>query len=162
MEYIQRQFAGFLGVGSNTDPVTYSISNRVWDMRDTYPANVLQVADGLRLSFESQIASLGTLVLPLPPEYDTAEKLFVCIRSNLLVKVATVIPIIGTSSSLIRPGLATDQNGVQSFISRVTSITITNPSATTATVQYTAFQLPDLAASASWRDGYQTTGVYST
>ncbi len=162
MEYIQRQFAGFLGIGSSTEPVNYSLSKRVWDMRDTYPANVLQIADGLRLSFETQIASGGTLTLPLPPAYDTDEKLFVSLRSNVLVKVVTQIPIVGTSAALLRPGAATDQNGVHSFVSRATSITVTNPSAATATVQYTAFQLPDLELSTSWRDGYQTTGVYRT
>lgn len=162
MEYIQRQIAGFLAIGTSTDPVTYPLSNRVWDMRDCYPANILQIEDGLKISFETQIAASGSLSLPLPPAYTDAEKLFVCLRSNLLVKVVSVLPVAGTSTALLRPGLTSDQNGIHSFVSRCTSITVSNPSSTTATIQYVAFQYPDLDSSASWRDGYQTTGVFST
>ncbi len=161
-DYIQRQMAGFMAVGTSTDPVTYSLSSRVWDMRDCYPANILQIDSGLRISFETQIAASGSLLLPLPADYSDASKLFVCLRSNVLVKVVTVMPVAGTSTALLRPGAATDQNGIHSFVARTTSITVSNPSATTATIQYVAFEYPDLTASASWRDGYQTTGVFST
>lgn len=157
--YLQRQFAGWLAPGNDEDPVTYPPQSRVWDLRDVYPSNVLQIDQGLQNSFETTIATLGSLTVALPQLYVSTEKLFVLIRGNKLLKVVTVIPVAGTSSALLRPGLDTDQNGVHCFCSRVTSITITNPSADTATVQYFLFQMPDLSLAASWEQGYQVTGV---
>lgn len=162
MEYIQRQIAGFLGIGHNTDPVTYGLSDRVWDMRDAYPANQLQLGDGKKLSFETQIAASGSLVLPLPSSYDTTNPLFVLFRCTGLAKLVTVDPDLGTSTSLCRPGLAADQNGLQCFTQRITSITVSNPSSTAAiTIAYMMFEVPDLTLSSNWRQGYQTTGVYT-
>jgi hypothetical protein len=161
VEYIQRQIAGFLGIGDDTDPVLYGFSSRVWDMRDCYPANQLQLADGKKISFETQIAASGSLSLPLPASYASANPLFVLFRATKLVKVVTVDPLLGTSSSLCRPGLASDQNGLQCFCQRITSITVSVPGVDAATIQYMAFEVPDLTLSSNWRQGYQTTGVYT-
>ncbi len=157
--FIQRQFAGWIAPGTDTDPVTYPPSTRVWETRDVYPSSILKIEDGLQISFETTLATLGSLVLPLPQLYDSANRLFVLIRSNLLVKLVTIHPVLGTSSSLLRPGADTDQNGFQSFVGRVTSITLTNPSATTATIQYMAYEYPDLTLSASWQNSFQTPGI---
>lgn len=160
--YLQRQFAGWLAAGDDTDPVVFPPQSRVWDMRDVYPSNVLQMDSGLQNSFETTIDTLGSLTVQLPQLYDSAEKLAVLIRGNKLLKIVTVIPVAGTSTALLRPGLATDQNGVHCFCGRVTSITITNTSADTATVQYFLYQMPDLTLAASWEQGYQVTGVVVT
>jgi len=157
--YIQRQFGGFIAPGTNTDPTTYPASARVWDLKDVYPSSILSLAQGKQISYETTIAASDTLNVSLPFSYVQGNNLFVLIRSNKLVKVQTSLYNGDTSKALIRPGLASDQNGVLCFTDKVQSITITNTTAVTATIQYVAYEIPSLTASDNWRSTYQTTGV---
>ena len=127
--YIQRQFSGILVTGTNTDPSTYSIAGRVMDFRDAVPSSVLKIDDGLYANHEYTVGTLGSLALRLPEGYSSANRLFFRIRSDYTLRVVSVLPVLGTSTALWRPGLATDQLGLMTFCGRVTSITVTNPTA---------------------------------
>ncbi len=159
-DYVQRQFAGWMAPGDDTEACTYAPSERIWDFRDVTPSAILKLADGKWVADSRTIAISSSLTLALPADYDTAERLCVNIQTNRLLKAVVVIPVVGTSTALIRPGLSTDQNGLWVSASRVTSIVITNTSSTlTAKVSWALYELPDLEDPDSFLQGYQTIGI---
>ncbi len=148
--------------GTSTDLTTSPLTSRIMDFRDVPPSAVMKIDDGLYLSHKNSIGGPGgSYTIPLPLAYTSASRLFFRLRTDVIVKVTTVMPVLGTSEALCRPGIATDQDGVYTFCGRVTSITVTNPTALDATFQFVVFQYPDLTDNDSWRDGYLTTGVVS-
>ncbi len=87
--YLQRQISSFCGVGSNTDPVTYSIAQRTWTQQDVYPSKILKLADGKQEADEFQIAHGANVAIKLPQNYDPTKRLFVALRVSLTAKVVT-------------------------------------------------------------------------
>lgn len=158
--YVQRQFAGWLAAGSDTDPVTYAPSSRVWDLRDGYPSNILKLADGQQCSAEIILGASASQALTLPYQYSSANRLCVVIKTtSTLLKVTTTVPVLGSSVFSVKAGASSDELAFATFTSRVSAITILNSGATSSTTRVFMFEVPDLSDTDSWRDGYQTTGV---
>ncbi len=162
--YLQRQISAFIGNSSYTDPVRYGIGDRIWASQDVYPAKIQILNDGDIMADEITFAALGSGALPLPSGYTSAGRLSVFMRVSSTVKIVIVSPSVSTSTVLVKAGTATDSNGFFSFTGRVTSMTVTNPSATAAaTVEYFAWEYPsDITVAAAWRDGAQTIGTAPT
>lgn len=161
--FVQRQFAGFMAPGDDTDPVLFDPTTRVWQLRDTYPSNILKLANGKTLSGSYSIAASGSGTAALPPDYDSANRLWVLIKTSKDLKIVIVDPVLGSSTITTEAGTASDEAGILCFCGRVTSITLDNSAGAAAvTVETVMFEMPDLSDADSWRDGYQTTGVVSS
>jgi hypothetical protein len=162
-DFVQRQLAATLGPGSATTLAQFAPSAALWSFRDVYPANILKLADGKHTTGDIPLTITDPRTIPLPKDYDTANKLAVFISSTQTIKVVTVSPSTPTSTLLLRAGLASDQRGFMSFVDRVTSITITNPQPVAAVVSFMVYEYPsDLTDPDNWRDGVETTGVVTT
>ena len=104
-----------------------------------------------------RVAGSTTQVLTLPELYLPTERLFCLVSAFGQVRVTTVHPVHGNSvftlnGSDIREAVAT-WNG------RVTSISVTTPTATAAIIRYSFFQMPDLNEMDSFRGGVYNFGV---
>lgn len=161
--FVQRQISAFCGVGSEADPINYSVAERSWAQQDIYPSKILKLADGKVENDTIAIGPLGTAALPLPQDYDPARRLFAIIRSTETVK-CSVTSAEPASDVLIRSGAAADQDGILSFIHLgVTSIVIYNPQAAATTIEFMFFEYPaDITNPDAWRDGSLTTGTVTT
>lgn len=157
--YIQRQFGADVVTGDDTDLVTSTISNYVWQLTDTNQRYVLVIDPGKYVQGTIDLAASASYSIQLPNTYDSANRLFVMIRSDLTIKVVTVSPFDPTSTFLVRAGVEAGQDGIYSSQGRVTSITVSNPQSETATVEYFLFEQPDLSLADSFRDGQIATGV---
>lgn len=160
--YVQRQFSGFLSIGTATDPVTVGLTSRAWELQDVYPSNILKLEPGLFSTTTARIdAALSTThTASLPSSYTSASRLSFTLRTDQNIRVSVVSPDHPDSVCLVY--VPAGQFGFYSVVQTVTSIKIVNISASDATIEYCCFQYPDLTSADSWRDGYQTLGVIST
>ena len=162
-EYVQRQITGSLCLGDASTLAQFDPSRNLWSHLDVRPSTIMKLESGKHSSGTLTLpATTGSAVIPLPQDYDTAERCAVFIFSDLTVKVVTVSPAHSTSTGLIKAGAAADQPGMMSWVGRVTSVTVSNANATAATVKYLVWEYPtDITDNDAWRDGAQTTGVNS-
>ena len=172
MQYLQRQISSFIGNDSSPDPVTYGIGDRVWTLQDVYPSKIQVLGDGDVLASEISIATMTTVGLSLPHgyvnggTYATNGTLSFFLRTTQTIKIVTdlLLPTGETTNTvLVRAGIASDSNGFYSFTGRIKSITVTNPQAVAATIEYFSWQYPvDITVAEAWRDGAQTIGTAPT
>jgi len=160
-EYVQRQVSGTLCVGDYSTMAQFDPSKNLWSQTDVVPTTIMKIGNGKTSSGVLTLpATTGTATVPLPQNYDTAQRLAVTIYSDKIIKVTTVSSAHTTSVGLIRPGASPDQKGMMSWVGRVTSITLANVQSTAATVTYMMWEYPeDIENQSAWRTGSQTTGV---
>lgn len=160
--FVQRQYSGFVGDGSSTDPTTYSKQSRLWELQDVYPSKILKLADGLYIANQAQVAgaSFQTYAVPLPGSYSSTNRLCFALKTDQNIKVSFTSPDNPASAVIVYA--PSGQYGFYSCCQTVTSISIVVPGATAANISYVAYQLPDLSLTGSWRDGYQTVGIVTT
>lgn len=103
------------------------------------------------------IASLASYTVPLPDGYTNAAYLACNFRCLGRLKFSVVSPSHTTSVAICEA--TTTYPGYYGITDQVTSITITNPTASTVKLRYILVQLPDLSANASYLRGALTTGV---
>lgn len=159
--FVQRQISGFLGVGDDTLANQYAPESNLWSMQDVSPTTILKVDNALQNSGTITLAASGTAALTLPQAYDSANQLYCYVSTDVEVKAVTVSPAHSTSTVMVT-SIGSPLRGILSFVDRVTSLTLTNTSATSAIVRYFFVELPDLTSVDSWRSGYQTLGVVSS
>lgn len=155
--YFQRQFSSKLIPGSALLASAQSNSATLMDWSDTYPANILLLAEGKSRSGVVYIGASSSQVVPLPVNYTAAARLGVVVTTAATLKLVHVIPLLGTSTVLVRA--MANSNGVYSIVSSTTSLTVFNESATTASYSYMVFEYPDITSQNSWRSGPQSTGI---
>ncbi len=126
---------------------------------DVNPRYLLTLSgDGKFSSDYTQIAASGVFDVPLPQSYVTTNNLHLCLTSDQTIQVATT-GANRNSTVMGRAGL--NQGGGLTQCGPVTSITITNPQAVAANVEYFMFELPNVLSVAGWRDGALATGTTS-
>ncbi len=127
---------------------------------DVNPRYILQLAgDGKFSSDFTQIAGSGTTFsVPLPQKYVTTNYLHVCLTSDQTIMVSTT-GANGASDVMVRAGI--NQVGVLTQCGPVTAITLTNPGATAANIEWFLFELPNVLSVNGWRDGSMATGTIS-
>ena len=155
--HVQRQFGVQVVKGTETDILT-NVSY-LWQLTDNNPRYVLNIDPGQFTQGTVEIAASGSYAIQLPDAYDSAERLFVFLKTDKTIKAVTVSPVDPTSTVLIYAGAGDGQEGVFTTCGRVTSITLSNPQTATATVEYFLFQLPPIAYAAAFRDGNIATGI---
>ncbi len=160
--YLQRQFSGFLSAEAATDPVTVAYTDRLWELQDVYPSNILKFGAGLYSHTAARVdAALSTThTASLPSSYASTSRLSFTLRTDQNIRVTVVSP--DHPDSVVLVYVPDGETGLYSVVETVTSIKIVNISDTDATIEYVCFQYPDLTDADSWRDGYQTLGVIST
>lgn len=151
---LQRQLNMLLGQGS----LTYlsEVEKPAWKGIDGLDKYILSLAPGYVSGGFFQIAGSTSQVIALPELYDSAERLCCLISAFGQVRLSTVIPVTGTSVCTLNGTSAIE--AVTYFQSRVTSITITTPTATPVKVRYSLYQLPDLEDADSFRGGVYNFG----
>lgn len=153
--YIQRQIQAFLATGDA--PAIAEATTFPWRQRDVRPSLVLVLAAGKQDSDAIRLNAGQSYALPLPSDYDTTRPLFCALKASSAAKVVTVSPAHATSTALIKA--ASGYPGILQWTGRVTSITVSNPHATDATlVEYFLHELPDLTLAASFRGGFMAFG----
>lgn len=131
----------------------------LWRTLDVKPSVALRIDDSKLTLNKFSLAASGSYVLQLPPGYSSAERLAVVLTVVGVVQAVIVSPAVSTSTQLIAS--IDGQAGILSFQERVTSITLSNPTAsTTAYGEYCVFEIPDLTSPDAYRDGTRTIGYY--
>ncbi len=102
------------------------------------------------------IAGSTTHTIALPENYVNTARLFCLISAFGQVRVAVVNPALGTSTFTLNG--TTTVEAVASWNGRVSSMTITTPSATAVKVRYSLFMMPDLNDADSFRGGVYNFG----
>jgi hypothetical protein len=127
---------------------------------DMNPRYIMALAgDGQFTSDYTQVAGSGsTFVVPLPQNYTAGQMLHLCLTSDQTIMVTTTGGI-GTQKTMIYAG--TSSLGVLTQCGIITALTITNPSAVAANIEWFMFQLPNVLVNAGWRDGSLATGLIS-
>lgn len=147
--YISRQFSAQLAQGNVQDDEYYL---PVYQSYDVDPSIKLEIDPGKNAGDYITIAAAGSYIVQLPDEYDTAERLFVLIAAEGICRCVIVSPVHSTSTALIK-GEDSERPGLYSVCERVTSITLSNPTAVAINVQVSLFELPDLTVSSSYSNG---------
>ncbi len=160
-EFVQRQLTGFMGPGADLLPSQYAPSDYRWQIQDVYPSKIMKLDPGKYTAGTLTLAATsGSDTLPLPGNYDSANRLAVFISSDQTIKAVTVSPAHATSTVMITAGAA--QSGLLFYVERVTSITLSNAGATAAVVSYSTWEYPaDITVASAWQGGFETTGVAS-
>lgn len=159
--HIQRQISVVSTDGINTSVAdTEQFSYRLVDVLPKY---ILNVGPGEFTSNYVGIAAGGSYSIPLPAGYDSAERLNVVIRSQLICKIVIVHPVHGSSSFLVKSTeslAAGDHKGVFQWQGRVSSITVSVPSPSDLNlIDWFIWQIPDLDSPSSYMIGHQATGT---
>lgn len=160
--YVQRQLSAFVipGGGSTMTASSAGVGDVLLDMSDTYPGNIMSVDDGNSSTGEVTIAASASQVLRLPAGYVSTHYLGIMISTTQKAKVVIVSPDHATGTQLVMAGTASAEEGFYSSQDTVTSITVTNVSASSAIVRFFLWTYPaDITESSAWRSGTQTTGV---
>jgi hypothetical protein len=137
----------------------------IFQIRDVEPRNKLKIPEGLVCEGSVTLTGSETYVAQLPIDYDPASYLAVfCVASAPTLVTVTRNPT--TSSNYIYVyGTNTEDEGVHpgclSFQEKnITEITFRNVvGANDTQISWFMFQMPNLAAEGSWKDGVQTLGV---
>jgi hypothetical protein len=155
--FILRQLDSATQLGADSsESLTNDYRQQITDVNPRY---LLQLSGNGKFSSDyTQVAASGTFSIPLPQKYVTTNNLHMCLTSDKTIQITTA-GANGTSDIMLRAG--TNQIGVLTQCGPVTSITITNSSASTANIEWFLFELPNVAANAGWRDGSLATGVLS-
>jgi hypothetical protein len=131
------------------------------DVSDKYK---LVVAPGLITGGFYQVAGSTSQVLGLPELYDPAERLCCFVSALGQVRVTVDRPS-GTDSVFTLNGTAQSSSlprGIEAcsyWTGRVTSITVTTPTATAVKIRYTLYQLPPLDEMDSFYGGVYNYGL---
>lgn len=157
---VLRQLATHVVEGAVTDMAT--APNYEFQFVDVHPRFILKLAAGKLVNDYTTLDASASFTIPLPNAYSSANRLFVMLRSNKTLKVTTVSPAHATSVVMLKAGAAATQNGIYTFVDRVTSITLLNPQATVAKVEWFCFEYPDITKASGWRDGDFALGYRST
>ena len=154
--YILRQFSALLAQG-NVAVDEFSLP--VYQSYDVSPTIKPKLDAGKNAGDYITIAASGSYTVQLPDEYTSAERLFVLISAAGIIRCVIVSPAHATSTILIK-GEDSDRPGVYGCCERITSITLSNPTAAAVLVQVSLFELPDLTLSSSFSNGpYAFNGV---
>lgn len=164
--FLRRQVAAKLALGEQTqiaDAATF-----LWQIRDVLPKYILKLAAGKWSYGKDLLAQSGTAALPLPSDYDSANRLFVAVRATAYSKVTVVSPAHTTGSIMLMgtTGSTTgNHDGLAVFQERITSVTFAIPSTgqggADTEIEWFFFEIPDLTDPDSWRDGDRALGVVS-
>jgi hypothetical protein len=154
--YILRQFCSQLAVGDVGADEYYL---PVYQNYDVQPYLKPKIEPGKNIGAVITLAAAGTYLVQLPNDYDTENRLFVLISAQGVCRCVLVSPAHATSTILIK-GESSARPGIYSVCERVSSITLSNPTATAFDVQVSTYELPDLSLSASFSNGpYAFNGV---
>lgn len=160
--YILRQFQASLADGERS--AMAEATRFTWRLRDILPKYTLSIASGL-YSNGYQLVDDTSFAVPLPEDYDTANRLYYALRAEGIVKATVVSPTHGTSTFLIKGTTGTtngDHHGLLIGVGDITSITlVTSASSVTTPVEWFFFSLPDLTDADSFRLGQLALGVTS-
>lgn len=128
-----------------------------WTMRDVDPNTRLVVEE--QDNAEIVMVTTASFTIQLPEDYTGADRLFAIFESDGILRVAVTLTDMSTSTVLVRG--TSDAKGFYSFTEKVSSITISNPSAVSINVRYAVMTYPDLTVAASFRGGASVFGVYT-
>lgn len=143
----------------------YLSEGKVFSYRlsDVDPKYVLKLANGKHIQNYISLDATESYALPLPPNYDTTQKLHCTIKATERCKVVVVDPDLGTSTFILMASSGStdgDHEGLLMWQGRVTSITVSVPAAfDTALINYSIWEIPDTEDPDNWRIGVQATGV---
>ncbi len=145
-----RQLNAFLADGAETD--MSAVDDFRFQLVDVNPRFILKLRDDGRASGDFAVCASGggSFALPLPQNYDVANRLCVLLSSDKTVEV-TIVATAGTSRVMVRAGLV--QVGLLSFSDYIISISVACPGATAANVDWMLYELPAITTVAGWRDG---------
>lgn len=155
--YILRQIDSTTLAGAqSSEAMSNDQRQQIADMNPRY---VMQLAgDGQFSSDFTQIAGSGaTYNVPLPLNYTAGQMLHICLTTDQTIMITTTGGPFGTSNTMIYAG--TSSPGILVQCGVITSLTITNPGATAANVEWFMFQLPNILVNAGWKDGSLATGL---
>jgi len=134
-------------------------------LTDVLPKFVLNLSNGSYSANTIEMNATDSYVVPLPVNYDSANRISCFFRTTSPIKVVIVDPELGTSTHLIKATNGTtkgDHYGILMWQGRVTSITVSVPATfADAEIDYFLFNIPDLTLDASWQIGNQALGVVS-
>ena len=135
-----------------------------WKMLDVSDKYKLVVPEGFYSAGFYQVAGSTSQVIALPELYDSAERLVCLISAYGQVRVTVDRPVGADSVFTLNGTAATadDLNGIEApafWCGRVTSITVTTPTATAVKIRYSLYQQPDLADMDSFRGGIYNYGI---
>lgn len=152
-------FRQFSFVGANGDVGTTEFSQPFYQSFDVNPNVKLKTDAGKNAGDVIYLAAAGSATVQLPINYDTANRLFLEILSEGICKIVVTSAEHSTSTALIK-GESSARPGFYSTCQRVSTITLSNPTATGFNVQVSMFELPDLTDSDSYTMGpYAFNGV---
>jgi hypothetical protein len=155
--FVRRQISMLLARG-DVDSIQEA-EGFAFRQRDVRPSTVLVIGDGKRSAQAFSLDAGESYTVQLPVDYDSAQRLCGSFVTNGIIKaVVTSAELTGTSTQLIK-GSSTAR-GTLNFQERITSIVLSNPTASTVLIEYALYELPsDLSDADSYRSGTQTTGV---
>jgi hypothetical protein len=158
--YLRRQISARVVDGTKESLADGTVFS--YRLSDVLPKYVLKLANGKYQNAYFALDASDSYVMPLPPEYDTTQKLSVTIKATAVCKVVIVDPDLGTSTFLLKGSSGDtdgDHSGVLMWQGRVTSITISVAAAgETTEIDVFMFEIPDTEVAASWRTGSQAIG----
>lgn len=155
--FVLRQIASAVAAGAKTAlAAADQVVNQVVDVSSRMIMALL--GPGKVSADFTQVAATVTFNIPLPQAYVTTNMLHVSLASDQTVEVSWTIGGV-VQNAMIRAGLATDQNGVLVFCGPVTALSVKNPQAVAANVEWLLFELPAIGTVAGWRDGSLATGL---
>lgn len=162
--FAQRQFAIVLGAGAPASLADVATPLVPW--RDVLPKYVLKLTDGKFNTGYFRRAVNTSNGIALPNNYSSTAQLAGVIIANGKAKVRVVSPTYGTSNVLLygtKGSTLGDHRGIHAFVADTTSVTVLIPTAlqggADTLIEYAFWEVPDLTAAASWRDGLLALGV---
>jgi hypothetical protein len=134
-------------------------------LTDVLPKYVLNISNGGYSTNSIELNASDSYTIPLPANYDSANRLACFFRADSICKVVIVDPELGTSTFLLKATQGStkgDHKGILMWQGRVTSITVSVPATYDDTIiDYFLWNIPDLTLDASWQIGNQALGVIS-
>lgn len=141
--WVQRRFSS-RGVQGNVASAQSPVANTL--LWHTMIPRATILAD--KIAQQTVNLTSGTVTLGLPAGYSNANRLCVFIKTTGKVKVTFTSPVNGAQATIVQGSSAVP--GIYCISERVTSIVLKYLSVT-ATVEYFAFQLPDLTVSTNYK-----------
>lgn len=138
-----RRFAAKLADG--TISLYRAVISPRWQLKELFKVGVIVPG---HVSGHALLATTEAFTMPLPYGYTSASYAQLLIRAEGVLKVAVASPA-HTTSTLLIYGSSTEK-GQFVITDKITSITVTNPTAGNVQFDYCVVQLPDLTLDASY------------
>lgn len=157
-----RLFRGTLAQIADTGP--WDLIGAIFD-KTNMPALLLEKGKSVYYSFN--LAQNATTTLPLPENYDAANKLYIAVRSNLKARITFTSPTHGSGKIVLIKGTDTDADGDHAgfwvYQGDMTTFAVSIPSTAdggfTTEVQVFMYEIPDLDDFESYYDKQIGLGV---